>query len=147
MTMSVLRPAARQDISGMHRVRLAVRENRLTTTMISEADYLPAIETTGRGWVVERGGEIIAFTIGNRETGSIWALFVDPRHEGQGYGKRLHGSVVTWLWSQGWDHLWLTTEPGTRAQGFYESLGWEHAGYNKHGEIRFELSRPASSVS
>ncbi len=138
----MLRQATRQDISGMHRVRLSVHENKLTTTVITEADYLPAIEMTGRGWVVDMSGEVVAFAIGKRDTGSIWALFVDPSHEGQGYGTQLLESAVNWLWSQGFDRLWLTTEPGTRAQGFYESLGWERAGYNTYGEIRFELVRP-----
>ncbi len=53
--MAELRQATRADIPGMHRVRLAVRENRLTSAAITEADYIPAIEVTGRG---ERGEEV-----------------------------------------------------------------------------------------
>jgi hypothetical protein len=41
---AVLRQAQRGDIAAMHRVRLAVRENRLTSAAITEAHYLPAIE-------------------------------------------------------------------------------------------------------
>jgi GNAT superfamily N-acetyltransferase len=124
----------------MHRVRLAVRENRLTSTAITEADYVPAITTTGRGWVIESDAQIVAFAVGNRDSGNIWALFVHPDHEALGYGRHLHDAMLAWLWSQGLERLWLTTEPGTRAQTFYESRGWERVA-NQHGEIRFELSR------
>ena len=140
--MSVIRPAVRDDISEMHRVRLSVRENKLTTSVIVEADYVPAIEKTGRGWVAECDGEIVGFAVANRENGSLWALFVEPDHEGCGHGRRLHETAVSWLRTQGLDRLWLNTEPGTRAQGFYESLGWIRTGLSEHGEIRFELAQP-----
>lgn len=79
---------------GMHRVRMAARENRLTSTVITEESYVPAIEDTGRGWVVEDQASVIAFAIGNALTGNIWALFVDPEHEGRGHGRRLHDAMV-----------------------------------------------------
>ena len=83
--MATLRQARREDIAGMHRVRMSVRENRLRTSVITEAHYIPAIEAIGRGWVVEIGGKIVGFAIGNGETGNIWALFVDPEHERCGH--------------------------------------------------------------
>jgi len=73
-----LRQALRSDIPGMHRVRRAVRENPLTSDVIREEHYIPAIESSGRGWVVEEAGEVRAFAVGNGQTGNIWALFVDP---------------------------------------------------------------------
>lgn len=33
--------------------------------------------------------------------------------------------MFDWLWSQGLDRMWLTTEPGTRARSFYEAAGWQ----------------------
>lgn len=140
--MTTLRRATRADVEGIFRVRHAVRENRLTTTVITHADCIAAIEDTGRGWVVEAAGEIVGFAIGNRETGNIWALFVDPEHEGRGHGTRLHDAVIAWLWSQGLSRLWLTTGAGTRAEGFYEANGWRRAGSDAHGEVRFERTRP-----
>jgi hypothetical protein len=68
-----LRLAVRADIPAMHRVRLAVHENVLTSN-VTEAHYVPAIEETGRGWVVEVGGEVVAFAIGNAQNGNIVAL-------------------------------------------------------------------------
>lgn len=129
----------------MHRVRLAVRENRLTSVVLTEADYEIEIETTGRGWVVEEAGDIVAFGVGNRRTGGIWALFVHPDYEKRGHGRRLHDRIVAWLWSQGLERLWLTTAPGTRAQRFYESAGWQRSGITAGGEIRYEMPRPATA--
>src|SRR5687768_15326914 len=105
----------------MHRVRMAVRENRLTPGAIGEDEYVREIEITGRGWVVVDDGEIVGFAIGNRDTGNIWALFVDPGHEGRDHGRRLHAAMVEWLFAQGLPRLRLSTEPGTRAQKFYEA--------------------------
>ena len=139
---AVLRQARRGDIAAMHRVRLAVRENRLTSAAITEAHYLPAIEQWGRGWVIERQGQIVAFAIGNAQNGNIWALFVEPAYERRGYGKHLHEAMVEWLWSQGLSRLWLTTEPGTRAQRFYESAGWHSVGEANGREVQYELLRP-----
>lgn len=128
----------------MHRVRLAVRENRLTST-ISREDYVCAIEATGRGWLIEVDGIVVAFAVGNGDTGNIWALFVDPAHEGRGYGRRLHDAMVDWLFSLALERLWLCTEPNTRAQRFYESAGWIHTGMDEHGEARFERLAPAET--
>ena len=137
-----LRIATRDDIPGMHRVRLAVRENRLTSNVITEAHYLPAIEQTGRGWVIEEDGAIVGFAIGNAETGNIWALFVDPDHERRGHGKRLHDEMIRWLQSVGAPRPNLSTAPGTRAQRFYEAAGWSCLGTLSSGELHFELLTP-----
>lgn len=141
----MLRQARRSDIRGMHRVRMAVRENQLRSAIVTEADYVPAIESTGRGWVVESEGEIVAFAVGNVTDGNIWALFVDPGHERHGHGRRLLDTMVAWLWSRGLERLWLTTAPGTRAERLYAIAGWQRVGPTASGEIRFELLRPRTS--
>ena len=113
-----------------------MRENRLVSVVLAEHDYVVAIEETGRGWVLELQGEIVAFSVGNADNGSIWALFVEPRYEGNGYGRQLHDVMVAWLWERGHDQLWLTTEPGTRAERFYERAGWKRVGAASGGEVR-----------
>jgi GNAT superfamily N-acetyltransferase len=121
----------------MHRVRTSVRENRLTSS-VSEEDYLPAIEAYGKGWVLEEHGRIVGFAVGDARDGNIWALFVRPDRECLGYGRLLHDTMIEWLGCQGLDRLWLTTEPGTRAQRFYESAGWQLMGSTDRGEWRYE---------
>lgn len=138
MSDATLREARRDDIPRMYRVRLAVTENRLTSE-VSEADYVPAIESTGRGWVVEVGGRVVGFAVGNATDGNVWALFVDPAHERQGHGRRLHDAMVAWLFSRGLKRLWLTTDPNARARGFYERAGWRRVGSEADGQARYEL--------
>lgn len=136
----MLRQAVASDISGIQRVRRSVRENRLLSTVIADAQVRDAIENTGRGWVVESDGEVVAFAVGNATNGNIWALFVHPDHERRGHGRLLHDTMVEWLRGQGLERLWLTTEPGTRAQRFYEKAGWELQGRTESGELRYERS-------
>lgn len=135
---AILRQAVRADVPGIQRVRRAVTENRLATTVVCDDDVIDAIERTGRGWVVEDGGRIVGFAIGNAGSGNIWALFVEPGHEARGHGRRLHDAMVDWLWAQGLGRLWLTTEPGTRAARFYASAGWRLVGTEPNGELLFE---------
>lgn len=139
---ATLRIAVRDDIAAMHRVRTAVLENRLTSSVITERDYIPAIESTGRGWVVECDGGIVGFAVGNDLTGNIWALFVHPKHERHGYGRSLHDVMVSWLFSRGLRNLWLSTMPNTRAQHFYESAGWTFKRSLPGGESLYEFPVP-----
>lgn len=94
---AVLRQAVRSDLPELFRVRNAVSEKRLFLLTISDDQVIEALETTGRGWVIELDGVIVAFAIGDALTGGISALFVDPPHRGRGYGRRLYDTVVEWL--------------------------------------------------
>ena len=89
-----------------------------------------------------RNSDLVGFAIGDAQTGNIWALFVHPDHERKGFGRQLHDAMLAWLWSQGLDRLWLTTEPHTRAQQFYESAGWILVGSTDSGELRYEMRLP-----
>jgi len=137
----MLRAARASDIPAIQRIRASVKENRLVSTVITDEDVRTAIEDTGRGWVVDEEGEVVAFAIGNAVNGNIWALFVRPEAEGRGYGRQLHDTMVDWLWTAGLDRLWLTTEPGTRAQRFYQAAGWQLVGPADQGELRYEMVR------
>jgi len=130
---ATLRQAVRTDVPQIQRVRHSVKENRLTSAVIADEDVVVAIERTGKGWV--------GFAIAKVETGNIWALFVEPEHEGKGHGRRLHHEMVSWLWSRGLKRLWLSTDPDTRAQRFYEAAGWQHGGVLPNGELLFERHR------
>lgn len=138
----MLREAVRADIAGAQRVRRAVRENRLVSGVITDEEVREHLESFGRGWVVETGGEVVGFAIVNARTCNIWALFMDPGHERRGHGRRLHDTMLAWAWAQGLPSLWLSTGPQTRAEGFYAAAGWRRAGVTEHGEVRFEMTRP-----
>jgi GNAT superfamily N-acetyltransferase len=139
---SLLRQAVVADTAGIWEVRYAVQENTLRRGVLDDEDVRREIEDTGRGWVVEEAGRIVAFAIGHAGSGNIWALFVHPDAQGRGHGSRLHDTMIDWLWSRGLQTLWLTTGPQTRARAFYERRGWVLAGPSDHGDVRMELRRP-----
>jgi GNAT superfamily N-acetyltransferase len=140
-----LRRATRADAAGIWRVRYAVRENTLTPGRIGDDELFHQLEVSGRGWVVEQGGEIVAFAIGDARGGHVWALFVTPAAQGAGHGSRLHDVMVDWLWQQGLHTLWLGTDRHSRARGFYERRGWRVVGPHGAEEVRCELTRPVSA--
>ena len=139
---SFLRQAVRADVPGIQRVRHSVRENVLTSCVITDAEVIDYLERFGRGWVVvDERNEVLGFSIGDARDGNIWALFVDPEHEGRGYGRQLHDAMVAWLFSRGLARLSLSTEPDTRAERFYRRAGWVDQGLLPSGERRFELAK------
>ena len=142
-----VRVATEADIPAMHRIRLAVRENRLADpSMVQPDDYRPLLGANGRGWVAEAGGAIAGFAVADLVRRNVWALFVDPEMEGRGIGRRLHDVMMEWFAAQGVERVWLSTDPGTRAEAFYRAAGWQPAG-DHHGEARYEMQLPAGRES
>ncbi len=135
-----VRDARVADVDALMRVRLAVRENRLSSPgRVTAQDCVVAITEIGRGWVAEVDGEIVGFAIGYL-SGEVWALFVHPDHEGQGHGSALHAVLVDWLRDNAPGRAWLRTGTGTRAERFYREHGWVDCGVDASGERRFERS-------
>jgi GNAT superfamily N-acetyltransferase len=96
------------DIEAMHRVRLAVTENRLRDLRrVTPEHYREMLEERGRGWVCEIDGELRGFAIADRADRNIWALFVAPGFEGRGIGRALHDTMVAWLFD------WATRRSGS----------------------------------
>jgi GNAT superfamily N-acetyltransferase len=139
---TVFREAACGDIPHMTRIRLAVTENVLRDpTRITPQMYADFLEKDGRGWVALVDGDIVAFSYANRIDGSIWALFVDPRFEGQGLGKALLARATGWLFSLGFTRVTLSTGTHTRAAQFYTRLGWRLASSSASDSV-FALDVP-----
>jgi N-acetylglutamate synthase-like GNAT family acetyltransferase len=132
-----VRTATRDDLPALHRIRAAVRENRLVRRRFTDDDYLEAMERTGRGWVAERDGRVVGFAVGNAQTGNVWALFVDPAEAASGAGRLLHDAMLAWMLTLGLPRLWLGTQPGTRADRFYAAAGWTR-GVEADGEVVYE---------
>jgi len=139
-----IREATRADVVDLERVRALVRENRLVGMTIPRERIVAGLESRGKGWVAEHQGHVVGFTMADRDESMIWALFLLAQWEGQGLGRALLERAVQWLWEQGCRTIWLSTAPGTRAEGFYGHLGWEPTGVTDNGEVRFELRRPPS---
>jgi GNAT superfamily N-acetyltransferase len=144
------REATGADVPGISRVRTSVVENALTVEQLEErgitnASVAASFLTDSKGWVALQEEEIVAFSIADRATQSIFALFVLPGYEGRGIGGRLLELALGWLWKNGAERVWLTTGPGTKAVRFYEKRGWERSGMGPRGDVRYECRRPAST--
>lgn len=121
----MLRQAQHRDIPAMSRIRRAVTENVLSNpARVTHQMYEDYLEKSGRGWVAEADGEVVAFCYAAAADASIWALFVQPGYEGRGLAKALLRCAVDWLFAQGHDAVHLSTGAGTRADRFYAAQGW-----------------------
>ncbi|GAA4299200.1 GNAT family N-acetyltransferase [Nibribacter koreensis] len=137
----ILREAQLQDIPAMQVVRRAVQENKLShPDRIKDQDYVPMLHAPNKGWVVEVADKVVGFAVVDVLSQNIWALFVTPGHDKQGIGKALQQQMLTYAF-QYCDHLWLSTEPGSRAEVFYQRTGWHSTGLTPGGEVKFEISR------
>jgi len=139
----LIRPARQSDIPEMHRVRMCVRENVLRDPSAVTPEHTREMLVSrgrGRGWVCEIDGRIVGFAVGDLRASNVWALFVEPGYEGRGIGRQLHDAMLDWMFESGAERIWLSTDGGTRAERFYRRAGWQAAGMQPNGELRFEMS-------
>jgi GNAT superfamily N-acetyltransferase len=121
-------------------IRLAVRENRLTDpSRVTDADYLWFSENPGI-WVWEEDGRILGFSAADTRDGTIWALFIDPGHEGRGIGRALLAKACDVLRDAGHRDATLGTQPGSRADRFYRQAGWTALHIDQRGEQILRLA-------
>lgn len=121
---------------------MSVTENVLSDpTRVTQAMYEDYLEKSGRGWVAEENGEILAFCYADKDNASIWALFVCPGHEGRGLARSLLKIAVTWLFELGHETVHLSTGANTRADRFYAAQGWLRKPLSA-SEIAYSLTKP-----
>lgn len=107
---------------------------------VTDKDVEDYITKRGKGWVCEIDNSIVGFAIVSVTDHNVWALFILPGFEQRGIGRRLHNEMMDWYFSQTGEIIWLSTEPGTRAETFYRMAGWREAGIYGRGEIKFEMT-------
>ena len=121
----VFREATVGDIPQIQVVRHAVKENVLSDPgLVTDQDCADYLVKRGKGWVCEVEENIVGFAIADLTGNNIWALFVDPRYERMGIGRKLHKTMLDWYFAQGKKQVWLGTSPHTRAALFYRRAGW-----------------------
>lgn len=132
--------ASTDDIAEIQRVRLSVHENVLgDPTAVQPHHIAEMIEGRGKGWVCRVDGTIRGIAFADLRERNIWALFVEPGFDRRGMGRRLHDLCVGWLFENGAAPIWLTTEPGTRAEDFYRAASWVAKELVSNGDRRFQL--------
>ncbi|MFZ6801378.1 GNAT family N-acetyltransferase [Undibacterium sp. Di24W] len=141
------RLATSADIPAMSKIRLSVRENVLSNpALVTQQMYEDYLDSLGRGWVCELEGQIIGFSYAAIVDHSIWALFVDPDHEGLGAGQQLLHLATQWLFEKGATKIKLGTSPDSRAERFYLAQGWARGEMKNEREVCFTLERVASKI-
>lgn len=133
----MIRKATLADHARIHAIRMGVRENVLSDPSLVTAEEVDWYREHAIFFVAEEAGEVVAFTCANHQTGLIWALFVDPAHEGRGHGRALLDAALAELTAGGHAQAWLTTGSGTRAERFYRRHGWREMGRSIDGQIVF----------
>ncbi len=134
-----IRRATEADLTRIFEIRYAVKENRLSDpSRVTRDDCLWYIAGPGV-WVWQDGDRINGFSASDTRDGSIWALFIDPEHEGRGIGRALLTKTVSVLREAGYDAAKLSTGAGTRAANFYRKAGWIDDGVTPKGELLFRL--------
>jgi GNAT superfamily N-acetyltransferase len=142
MIPSIIRQALVTDIPQIQRVRNAVKENTLSDpALVPDADVADYITRRGRGWVTQSGDTITGFAIVSITDLNVWALFIEPGYDQQGRGRQLHDIMLDWYFEQTSEPVWLSTTPGTRADGFYRKAGWTEDGIYGKGETKFIMTR------
>jgi len=137
----IFREAKIKDIEQIQIVRNSVKENTLSNpALISDKDCEEFLTDRGKGWVCEIEGSIVGFAIVDLKSKNVWALFVKPEFESKGIAKELYTRMMDWYFDQTRTPIWLGTSPNTRAEKFYEKLGWIKVGEVNKGEIKYEMT-------
>ena len=133
----MLRRATEHDIARIFEIRNGVRENRLNDpAKVTVNDVKWFIANPGI-FLWEEDAQVVGFSAADPRNSSVWALFVDQAYEGRGIGRRLLARACAVLEQAGCAHMWLTTDPGTRAEIFYLAAGWQAVG-RRGTELLFE---------
>lgn len=134
----MIRKATLADRPRITEVRHAVRENRLSQASVAKVDTTADwIFANAAFWVWEEDGVVQGFAVADPRDGTIFGLFIHPDYEGRGLGQALLPLACEDVRAAGFAAATLTTGPGTRAERFYRTNGWEEIGRQDNGEIIF----------
>jgi len=106
------------------------------------------LHSSSRAWVASERKQDVAFSMADASDATVFAMFVRPAFEGRGLGRILMKRAEEWLFEQGCVEIWLLTDANrdVRANGFYRHLGWDDAGIQQDGQVKFTKTRPTDSA-
>lgn len=142
---SQIRVATPADINVIFDIRTSVRENHLSHDQLAQMGITPhaiqqAMQLAPCVWIAEVEGVAAGFSMADIEEGCVFAAFIRPEFEGHGLGRRLMEQAEALLF-QHHQQIWLETAEASRANGFYQRLGWVVVEQLPDGDIRMEKLR------
>lgn len=123
-----------------YEIRFSVEENLLHAHQIQYLLRPQALEdiNQGGGWICRVGEEYVGFCFGVFiPEAIIGGLFIKPEYQSLGIGSTLINYVTNWLFSKGAEEIRLTTDPGSKAEGFYRQNNWTIIGNDEFGQLEF----------
>jgi len=139
MIVTMIRQARSEDVPALMRIRAAVRENVLSDPAKVPASLVEAFIGHSGIWLWQDAAGVLGFAAADTRDGSIWALFVDPEHEGRGIARALLPRALDDLRKAGWRQARLSTDADSRADRFYRRNGWKAGGLSANGERLFTI--------
>jgi GNAT superfamily N-acetyltransferase len=134
----LIRRATENGIPRITEIRNNVRENKLIDpTRHRRACAMVHLQSRdiplGGGW---SGRGIFCRRSAKRKH---LGAFMDQAYEGRGIARALLEQACAVLKDAGFERMWLTTDPGTRAEAFYRAAGWNVIGH-RGSELLFEAT-------
>jgi len=133
----MIRRARPEDHARVTEIRNSVTENVLSDPSRVTIEMYKWFEQNPGIWLWEEDGKVLGFSAADTRDGTIFALFIDPEHEGRGIGRALFAKALEALRKAGHTTGSLTTQPGSRADRFYQRAGWKAIGTSERGERIF----------
>ena len=147
--MTHIRVATEADVESLFDIRTSVLENHQSRADLARVGVTPEtvakmLHSSSRAWIASERKQDVAFSMADASDATIFAMFVRPAFEGRGLGRILMKRAEEWLFEQGCVEIWLLTDANrdVRANGFYRHLGWDDAGIQQDGQVKFTKTRP-----
>lgn len=138
-----VRQADSNDINSILQLRYAAVDNKLRQPITYEMIY-NCLQKNCQAWVAVDDDVVVGFSLANKKNKLIWGLFVLPSYQGLGLGKKLLQEAMLWLAeSAKWfglfklGNIYIETEEGSSAEGFYQKMGWQKGKKLTNREIQY----------
>jgi enterochelin esterase-like enzyme/GNAT superfamily N-acetyltransferase len=129
--MLTYRQIVEDDVPSLFEISLTTWGNdrgvdKMAALGISRDSILTRLRSDHAGWIVFLDGKPAGFAMANCNNGELWVVAVIPEWEDGGIGRELVRQAEAWLFSHGWQEIWLTTHADEHAcvDDFYHDLGW-----------------------